>query len=175
MRLILVCFLHPFPPTTDLCPCLGLPRPSNIHEFISGSHFFHPKEPGSRRQDSSPQLFSPAASIITVPMTLSWRDWLDEGRSLLVVRPLVLQPLPVAGNTGDLLAIEVRHRVSSRGVGWVNTIPLDTGKELALLLYHATFVSAHIPLTRLLRLKDGEPRKKETIYSPQSWAPCTCA
>lgn len=175
MRLILVCFWHPFPPTTlHLGPCLGWLRPSKIHAFINGSHFLHANEPGSR-QNSNSQLNFPVVSIITVLLTLSWRHGLDEGRSLLVVRPLVLQPLPVAGDAGDLLAVKVRHRVSSRRVGRVNTVLLDPGKELALLLYHASFRQPFIPLTRPVHHRDNKGKEKPLIYSPQSWAPYTCA
>lgn len=60
---------------------------------------------------------------------------------------MVLQPLPVAGDTGDLLAVEVRHRVTGRGVGGVNTVLLDPGEELALLLYNAPLSAiSHHPI-----------------------------
>lgn len=140
MRLILVCFYHPFHPTINLGLVSQGHRPPT--RFINGSCSVHTKEVGARR-NSSLQLDCPASSIFTVLLTSFWRHHSDEGRPLLVIRPLVLQPLPVAGDAGDLLAVEVRHRVAGRGVGRVNTVLLDAGEELALLLLKQLLLAFH--------------------------------
>lgn len=112
---------------------------------------------------------------------------LYEGRALLVVGTLVLQPLPVARNAGDLLAVEIgnwtglsacqaSHKsmtrpkptwVASRVIGRVNAILLDARKELTLLL--------HITARRQHPSNSTSAGKQASINIPQSSAPCTCS
>jgi len=54
---------------------------------------------------------------------------------LLVVRPLILEPLPILLNAPNLLAIVVRHRIRKALKRRVDTVLLDVLQELLLLLF----------------------------------------
>lgn len=58
----------------------------------------------------------------------------DKAAPLPVVRPLVLQPLPVSLDTANLLAVVVRHGVRNRVRRGINTESTDSVKELFLFL-----------------------------------------
>lgn len=58
------------------------------------------------------------------------------GRLLLVECSLILEPSAVSGHALDLFAVEIGDWVARARVCRVGAVPLDTCKELALLLHH---------------------------------------
>lgn len=66
---------------------------------------------------------------------------------LQLVRPLVLQPLPVSLHAANLLAVIIRHRIAHALATRIDTMLLDPVQELLLPLYPAA--SAIAPLNIL--------------------------
>jgi len=76
-------------------------------------------------------IFPPCAAL---PQEKHALICLQERLPLLVVRPLVLEPLPVLLDAADLLAVVVRHGVREALERRVDAVPLDVLEELPLSL-----------------------------------------
>lgn len=90
----------------------------------------------------------------------------DEALPLLVERPLVLQPSPIASNTRDLLAIVVRHRVLHRRGRRINSVLLDPVKEISLLLLYP-LAHEHPHSSELRQTYQSHLSSKSPIYHPK--------
>jgi len=93
----------------------------------------------------------PQAQLIRVARHLTFltvqEGSLDKALPLLVERPLILQPPPVAGNTRDLLAIVIRHWVLHRRRRRVNSVLFDPLEEVSFLLFTMSASLAFPPST----------------------------
>ncbi len=60
---------------------------------------------------------------------------LQETLPLLIIRPLILHPIPKLAHTPNLLPIVIRYRVRKRLARWIDTVALDSSVEIFLLLF----------------------------------------